>query len=497
MSATQATSWINGTWSGATAGAERLPVVDPATEQPLAMLIEDDAARVDEAIAAARASFEAGTWRGLSVEARKRVLLRVRELILARRDELGELESRNTGIPLRQCRDRHVSRAALNFEFFAEYLSQASDPVFHQHPDYMTYVRREPAGVAALLAPWNAPLALATMKLAGALAFGNSCVLKPSELTPLPFGPLMEILKAAGVPDGVVNLVNGRGPVTGAALVAHADVDVVAFTGGTDTGREIGAVAGRGLKKLVTELGGKSANIVFADADLERALDAALVAAFSNNGQQCLAGSRLLLQRPIAEAFLDRLAARVRSLRLGDPAAPDTEIGPLISAGQLERVERYARLARETGAEILAGGGRPARPQRGYFFEPTLARARSNDDAICQEEIFGPFLSALVFDEPDEAFALANASRFGLVAYVWTGSLATAMAASTTLAAGVVWVNTPMHRELRAPFGGFKWSGVGRAGGEWSRALFTEERTVTLPLREFALPRMGKSPLPG
>jgi acyl-CoA reductase-like NAD-dependent aldehyde dehydrogenase len=482
--------WIGG-WRAPATGATQLPIVNPATEEPVVQLAEDDAASVAAAVDMARRQFSAGVWSARPVEERKRVLLRIRDLILARREELARLESTNTGAPLRQTLDRHVPRAALNFDFFAEYISQANDPAFQQNPDFVTFVRRDPVGVAALIAPWNAPLALATMKLAGALAFGNSCVLKPSELTPLPFVPLMDILREAGVPEGVVSLVNGRGNVTGSALVTHPDVDVIAFTGGTATGRLIGEAAGRGLKKVVTELGGKSANIVFADADLDRALDAAVVAGYSNNGQQCLAGSRLLLQRPIATQFIERLLARVRGLRLGPPDDLDTEVGPLISSAHFERVSGFAHSARAEGAEILAGGARSARFGRGYYFEPTLALARDNRLTICQEEIFGPFVTILVFDELEEAISIANDTAFGLVSYVWTGRLATAMTLADRLATGIIWINTPLFRELRAPFGGFRNSGVGRAGGDWSRALFTQEKAVSIPVRDFPLVRMG------
>jgi len=486
---TQVTSFIDGRWRAPT--GEEIPVVSPVTEQRISVLHEADAAQVADAVAAARRAFESGAWSRAAVAERRQVLLRVRDGILAQRERLAHLEVAHTGSPLSQALGRHIPRAALNFEFFAEFISQASSPLFDQHPDYLTFVRHEPVGVAGLIAPWNAPLALATMKVAGAIAFGNSCVLKPSELTPLSFVPLMDILKSAGVPDGVVNLVNGRGPVTGSALVGHPDVRVVAFTGGTATGRLIGEAAGRGLKKVVTELGGKSANIIFADADLERALDAALVAIFSNNGQQCLAGSRILLQRPIAEAFTARFVERTRALRIGDPFDARTELGPLISAAQRERVLSFADMARRTaGVEVLCGG-RAATRSPGYFVEPTVVRAASNSLPVCREEIFGPFATLLVFDEAEEAFAMANDSEFGLVSYVWSGSLATVMAAMNALRAGVVWVNTPLTRELRAPFGGYKNSGVGRDGGIWSRALFTEEKTVTIPVRDFPIQRLG------
>jgi acyl-CoA reductase-like NAD-dependent aldehyde dehydrogenase len=488
----EVTSYINGRW--VTAGNQhQLPILFPATGKQIATLYEADAAEVAAAVAAAKAAFASGSWSSRSVPERKQVLLKIRDLILDNRDSLVSCEVAHTGSPISQAFGRHIPRAALNFEFFAEYISQASNPVFDQNPDYLTYVKRDPVGVAGLIAPWNAPLALATMKIAGAIAFGNSCVMKPSELTPLSFVPLMEIFAAAGVPPGVINMVNGRGPITGDALVAHPDVGVVAFTGGTATGRLIGAQAGTGIKKIVTELGGKSANIIFADADLDRALDAALVSIFSNNGQQCLAGSRILVQANIADEFIDRFVARTRALRIGDPFDRETEIGPLISASQKERVLGYAQLAADTdGVEVLAGGKTADGFDKGFYVEPTVVRAVSNTLPLCQEEIFGPFATFLTFDSADEAIAIANESEFGLVSYVWSQNISTVMWAIEEVRAGVVWVNTPLTRELRAPFGGYKHSGVGRDGGDWSRALFTEEKTVTIPVRDFPIASLGK-----
>lgn len=482
--------WRDGRWITPGKDAHELPVMNPATGQRIGTLAEDDADNVAAAVTAARRSFDSGEWSRAPVGARKTVLLQIHQLMRERAEELAQLETLGTGIPITQARGRHVMRAAMNFEFFAEFINQSADRLYDQNPDYLTLVRHEPVGVAGLIAPWNAPLALATMKVAGAIAFGNSCVLKPSELTPLPFLLLMEILHSAGLPDGVVNLVNGRGPVTGQALVAHPQADVIAFTGGTTTGRLIGEEAGRGLKRVVTELGGKSANIVCADADLDRAIDAAVLAGFSNNGQQCLAGTRLLLHRAIADEFLERFLARVQSLRLGPPADARTEVGPLISAAQLERVAGYAAIAKAEGAEILAGG-QAADLGGGYYFQPTVVRAQSNDQRVCREEIFGPFVSVLEFDDFDQALAMANDSEFGLVAYVWTGSLARAMRAADELRTGVVWINTPLFRELRAPFGGFKHSGVGRDGGDWSRSLFTEAKTISIPRRDFPLARLS------
>ncbi|MDJ0928996.1 MAG: aldehyde dehydrogenase family protein, partial [Gammaproteobacteria bacterium] len=350
--------WRNGAWQRPDGSAERLPIINPATEEMTTELAEDDAAAVAAAVSNARKTYEQGVWSKASIADRKAVLLRIRDLLVEHAEELAQLETLGAGIPISQTRGRHVVRAQLNFEFFAEFISQATDSLYDQDSNYLTLVRHEPVGVAGLIAPWNAPLALSTMKLAGAIAFGNSAILKPSELTPLPFLLLMELLRDAGLPDGVVNLVNGRGPVTGQALVEHPEVDVIAFTGGTTTGRMIGATAGAGLKRVVTELGGKSANIVLDDADLDRALDSAMLASFSNNGQQCLAGTRLLLHRRIANEFLDRYLQRVAALRIGSPDDDHTEVGPLISAAQLERVLSYAAIARDEGAEILAGGSR-------------------------------------------------------------------------------------------------------------------------------------------
>ena len=315
----------------------------------IADILEADANLVDAAVQSAKSTFESGVWSKASVDHRKHVLLKIKDLILANQDEIAHLECTNTGVPIAQVSGRQIARSALNFEFFAEYISQSANPIYDQNPNFLTYVRRDPVGVAGLIAPWNAPMALASMKIAGAIAFGNSCVFKPSELTPFGFMPFMDLVHEAGLPPGVLNLVNGRGPVTGAALTSHPDVDVIAFTGGTRTGRIIGAEAARTLKKTVTELGGKSAFIIFEDADFDRALDSALIANFSSNGQQCLAGSRILVHQSILDKFTNAFVKRVKNLIIGDPFDPKTEIGPLISKAQYDRVLGYADKA-HTGA---------------------------------------------------------------------------------------------------------------------------------------------------
>jgi 5-carboxymethyl-2-hydroxymuconic-semialdehyde dehydrogenase/aminomuconate-semialdehyde/2-hydroxymuconate-6-semialdehyde dehydrogenase len=479
------TSFIGGAFTDG-AGATRLPVINPHDESVVAELAEADKAEVERAVAAARAAFARGEWRKAPVAQRQKVLRRIASLIREREDDLVARELANTGIPVRQIRERHVRRAAMNFEFFADFIGQTSNESYEQEAPFLTIVRREPVGVAALIAPWNAPLALATMEMAGALAFGNCCVLKPSELTPLEFVTIMEIARDAGLPDGVVNLVNGRGTVTGQALVESEGIDVVAFIGGTETGRSIARAAGGNLKKYVAELGGKSANIVTAQCDFARALDAALVGIYSNNGQQCLAGSRILVDESIADRFMAEFVARARRIRVGDPADPATEIGPVISRTQYDRVLRFA-----ADAEILAGGTRAEGFERGYYVAPTVARAHDNKIPLCQEEIFGPFATFLTFRDIDHALEIANDSQFGLVAYLWSDHLPTVTRVAQELSAGTLWVNTPVARDLRAPFGGFKNSGVGRTGGHSSRALFTEEKVLTLPMGEFPIARLG------
>jgi len=472
-------------------GGPTLDVVYPATAAVVGALVEADERTVGQAVAAARAAFDRGAWSRAPVAKRQDTLLRIHDVVRAHAAELAELECLNTGIVLRELRTRHVERAAYNFRFFAEFIGQSAGQVYTQTEGYQTVVVREPVGVAALLAPWNAPLALASMKVAAAIAFGNSCVLKPSEQTPLALHRFVELLHEAGLPPGVVNLVNGRGPVTGHALVSHPDVDLVSFTGGTETGRSIMAAAGRNLVPCTMELGGKSANIVFASADRERALDGALIGIFSNNGQQCLAGSRILVERRIADEFIGRFVERARAIRVGDPMDDATELGPLSSAVHQRRVLGFVDTAREDGCTLLTGGRIPDPARPGFFVQPTAVLAPSNGARVAQQEIFGPFATFLVFDTVDEALTIANDTRYGLVSYVWSDHLPTVMRTAEGLRSGVVWVNTPMMRELRAPFGGYGESGVGREGGAACEAFYSEPKTITIPTVPPALRRLG------
>jgi acyl-CoA reductase-like NAD-dependent aldehyde dehydrogenase len=472
------------------AGGHDLPVICPATEETISLLREADVAETGRAVAAARAAFDSGPWPRLDINERKDLLYAIRDRLRAHAEELALLEVWNTGIPLSHVRGQ-VVRMTRNFEFFAEVASTLSGEAYSQSKGYLTYVTREPKGVAALISPWNAPLALSSMRIATCIAFGNTCVLKPSEYTPVAVARMVELMHEAGLPPGVVNLVNGRGSVTGAALVGDPGIDMVGFTGGTRTGRAIMQAAGANLTPCILELGGKSANIIDRHADLDRALDGALAGIYTNNGQQCLAGSRILLHREIASAFLERFVERTRHVRLGDPMEPGTEVGPIAFAGHLERVLSYVQVARADGAQLLVGGERAAGFARGYYLQPTAVLAPSNRTRICQEEIFGPFATFLTYDTTEEAVAIANDSPFGLVCYVWSQDLDVVMKVSRGVRAGTIWVNTPMMRELRAPFGGYKQSGVGRDGATSSAEFFTELKTTTIPIDAPTLPQLG------
>jgi acyl-CoA reductase-like NAD-dependent aldehyde dehydrogenase len=484
------TSLIDGEPVPLRAAGEDIAIINPTTEEVISHLREADADEVDAAVRSSRRAFDSGPWPRMDINDRKDILYSIRDHLRRNAEELAYLECLNTGLPLKSVRV-HVQRMARNFEFFAEVASTVHGETYTQTKGYLTYVTREPKGVAGCIAPWNAPLALASMRVATCIAWGNTCVLKPSEYTPLSMRRMVEIFHEAGLPPGVVNLVNGRGAVTGNALVSHPGIDMVGFTGGTTTGRAIAAAAGRNLKPVALELGGKSANIIFESADIERALDGALAGIYGNNGQQCLAGSRILVQRSIAESFIERFVERTRRVRIGDPMSPDTEIGPLAFRQHMERVLSFVDVARADGARLLTGGKRAEQFARGWFIEPTAVLAPDNDARVCQEEIFGPFATFLTFDTLDEAIAIANDSKFGLVNYVWSNDLNTVMRCSRDIRAGTVWANTPMMRELRAAFGGYKESGIGRDGPYASLEFFTELKATIIPIDPVSMHRYG------
>ena len=474
-----------------TGTATPLAVIDPATEETIIEIPEADELLVDRAVLSARAAFKRGDWSRMSVEGRQKVLRQCADAIDAVADEIADIECANTGIPYSQVRGRQIVRSADNFRFFADYIGQMAGELYEQEPDYLTYVRREPVGVAALISPWNSPIALGSMKIASAIAFGNSCVIKPAEQAPLGLTRLVEVIQGAGLPGGVVNLVNGGGVTTGDRLVRHAEIDVVSFTGGTRTGRAIMAAAGAALKPSVMELGGKSANIIFENADFDAALDGALIGIFTNNGQQCLAGSRILVQRSISDRFIEAFVARARAIRIGDPRDPLTEIGPLASRAHHQHVMSFVPEADDREARLLAGGKRPDGREKGYYFEPTIATVDNDTHRLCQDEIFGPFATLMTFDTADEAYEIANRSRFGLVGYVWSQDISTIMEAQERISAGTVWCNTPMMRDLHAPFGGYRESGVGAEGGKAGENFYTRQKTVSIPRRPLQLRKLG------
>jgi aminomuconate-semialdehyde/2-hydroxymuconate-6-semialdehyde dehydrogenase len=480
--------WIGGA-RAASANGETYDDVDPATGEVFAKIASGGAADVDRALAAARRAFDTGPWPRTTAAQRAKVLRRLGELLVEHREELARLESRDAGKPFRETAERDVPRAADNCAFFAGAIEQREQSAYFDRKPFLgverevvSIVREEPVGVCALLTPWNSPLMQATWKIAPAIAAGNTCVLKPSELTPLSTLRLAELCTEAGVPDGVVNVVTGFGAGAGAPLVADARVDAVAFTGSEATGIAINTAAAATLKKVTLELGGKSANVVCDDADLDLAVEGSVLAMFRHSGQVCLAGTRLYVQRGIYDRFLERYLERVRALRVGDPQSPDSDLGPLITGAHRERVERFSAQADADGVEALLRGVRPSDPalSRGNYLAPTIFAPRDESQTIAREEVFGPVLSVFRFETLDEVVARANATRFGLSSYIWTANVATGMRFAQNVRAGMCWINGYFLRDLRQPFGGVGMSGLGREGGRWSLDFFTEPKLVCI-----------------
>lgn len=472
--------------------ATRFTSVEPATGRPLVEVNAATPHDVDLAVRAARRAFDEGPWPRMAAAERAWYLMEMAELLENRLETLALLESRDSGLPIMFTRGGHLPRAVAHLRYFAGEGQRLIGETYPLEDAYINFVMREPIGVAALFTPWNAPLAVATMQSAAALACGNTCVLKPSELTPLTTTALAEVAAEVGLPPGVLNVIHGPGLLTGRALVGHAGVDVISFTGGTETGRRVLRSAARGLKRVGCELGGKSANIIFADANFEAALDGAVLCMYANNGEVCTAGSRILVERPIAEEFLAALIERVEGLKVGDPLSAETELGPLVSLPHRARVLDYLRMGQAEGARLCCGAETP--PEylaNGYYVLPAVFAGVDNRMRIAQEEIFGPVASVIEFDGEDEAIGIANDSPFGLAGYVWTSCMERGLRVARLLKAGSVSVNAPMVRDIRAPFGGYRQSGIGRIGGRYSIEFFTEAKTTCLPINPYPFPRLG------
>ncbi len=481
--------FIGGRYGDAQSGRD-FPDIEPATGRELATVAEAGRADVDRAVEAARKAADQGPWPRMNAESRAKVLDRMADEIERRARQLGLLEARDVGKPLSECVNHDVPRAARNLRFFAAaaqtWTQEAAfgDAKFLGEDLRLVNVTARPAvGVGAIIIPWNSPLVLATWNLGPCLAVGNTCVLKPSELAPLSSIALGEIAAAAGLPAGVLNIVSGLGE-TGSALVSHPGVDAVAFTGGVATGRKVMAAAAPSLKRVMLELGGKSPNIVFADADLKRAAAGVARLIFRSQGQSCVAGSRLLVSSRIAADFIALLLDEVSKLAIGDPLDPKTEYGPLISAAHRERVHRFVTEAGVQGAEILCGGKPPAAPAEGFYYLPTVLDRVGADSRAVSEEIFGPVLTVERFEDEAQALALANATHYGLAAYVWTSRLERALRVADGLKTAMVWVNSFFLRDLRTPFGGARQSGLGRQGGRYSLEFWTEPKLVCLAYGE-------------
>jgi acyl-CoA reductase-like NAD-dependent aldehyde dehydrogenase len=476
--------FIGGRWVESASGRQ-FGVENPATGESLAAVAEAGAEDVDRAVAAARRSFDSGVWRDLPPAERARALWKVGDMIEERATEFAQLETLDNGMPINDALLFHAPLAAATFRYYAGWVTKLDGATQQVSLPgrYLSYTLREPVGVVGQIIPWNFPLLMAAWKVAPALACGNSVVLKPSEETPLSALLLAELLQEAEVPDGVVNVVPGRGEIAGARLASHPDVDKIAFTGSTEVGKLIArASADSNLKRVSLELGGKSPNIIFADADLTRAVSGAFFGIFFNQGQVCSAGSRLFVQKKVYDEALDELLKTVKETRIGPGIDPVTQMGPLVSKAQQERVLGYITLGNKEGARMLSGGGRPAGLEGGYFVEPTVFADVDGRMTIAREEIFGPVVSAIPFDDEDDLVAKANSTIYGLVAGVWTSDVARAHRVAHALKAGTVYVNCYHIVDPVTPWGGYKQSGWGRELGPYALDLYTELKNVIVDI---------------
>ncbi|KVU90172.1 5-carboxymethyl-2-hydroxymuconate semialdehyde dehydrogenase [Burkholderia ubonensis] len=466
--------------------------LNPATGEVITDVASGGEAEVDAAVRAAKAAFP--KWANTPAKERAKLMRRLGELIERNVPALAALETQDTGLPIAQTSKQLIPRASENFNFFAQVCVQMNGRTYPVDDQMLNYTLYQPVGVCALISPWNVPFMTATWKTAPCLALGNTAVLKMSELSPLTADQLGRLALEAGIPPGVLNVVQGYGATAGDALVRHPDVRAVSFTGGTVTGKKI--IERAGLKKYSMELGGKSPVLVFDDADFDRALDASLFTIFSINGERCTAGSRIFVQRSIYDRFVQEFARRANRLVVGDPADPATQLGAMITRAHWEKVTGYIRIGEQEGARLVAGGADqpanlPAHLRSGNFVRPTVFADVDNRMRIAQEEIFGPVACLIPFDDEDEGLRFANATRYGLASYIWTQDVGKVHRLARGIEAGMVFVNSQNVRDLRQPFGGVKESGTGREGGEYSFEVFAEIKNVCISMGSHHIPRWG------
>jgi len=468
--------FINGKFIPAEDGAT-LPVLNPHDNSVIAEVSMAGKADIDKAVAAAQAAFP--KWSRMAAMDRGRLLLKLADAIEANADELARLESMDTGHPLRDTRNLDVPRTAVTFRYFGGMADKLEGSVIPVEAGFLNYMLREPIGIVGQVVPWNFPLMFTSWKMAPALAAGNCVVMKPAELTPLATLRIAELMAEVGFPEGVVNIVPGLGHVAGQYLAEHEDIAKIAFTGSTATGRRIVQASAGNLKKVQLELGGKGANIVFGDANIEAAINGSAFAIFHNQGQACIAGSRLVLHKSVADEFIERFARLASSIRIGNPLDPQTELGPLTSLQHRDRVLSYVEVARAEGGEIVLGGKAPSNPSlaEGCYIEPTIVRARPTD-RVSQEEVFGPFVAVTTFETDEEALAIANGTEYGLGGGLWTSNLTRAHLLAREMKSGMVWINCYKRVNPASPFGGVGKSGYGREMGFEVMREYTQAKSV-------------------